>query len=54
MKNVRDTFCYRQLDADGKLTNAVMDVMKNGRTITLEELHKEMEALYESTSRKFG
>lgn len=30
------------------------DDTKNGRTITLEELHKEMEALYESTSRKFG
>lgn len=30
------------------------DDIKNGRTITLEELHQEMEALYESTSRKFG
>ena len=30
------------------------DYIKNGRTITLEELHQEMEALYESTSRKFG
>lgn len=39
MKNVRDTFCYRQLDVDGKLTNAVIDVMKNGRTITIEDLY---------------
>lgn len=31
-----------------------VDDIKNGRTITLEELHQEMEALYESTSRKFG
>ena len=39
MKNVRDTFCYRQLDTDGRLTNAVMDVMRNGRTITIEDLY---------------
>lgn len=31
-----------------------VDDIKNGRTVTLEELHQEMEALYESTSRKFG
>lgn len=31
-----------------------IDDAKHGREITLEELHKEMEALYESTSRKFG
>lgn len=28
--------------------------IKKGKTITLEELHKEMEELYASTSRKFG
>lgn len=28
--------------------------IKNGRTITLEELEKEMEALYENTNRRFG
>ena len=28
--------------------------IKNGRTITLEELEKEMEALYENSSRRFG
>ena len=31
-----------------------MNDIKNGRGITLEELHKEMEELYESTSRRFG
>ena len=31
-----------------------VDNIKNGRTITLEELDKEMEALYESSSRRFG
>ncbi len=31
-----------------------IDDIKNGRGITLEELHKEMEELYESTSRRFG
>ena len=30
------------------------DDIKNGRTITLEELKKEMEALYDSTSKGFG
>lgn len=35
------------------LTKSVDDI-KNGRTITLEELEKEMEALYESSSRRFG
>ena len=30
------------------------DDIKNGRTITLEELEKEMEALYDSSSRRFG
>ena len=30
------------------------DDIKNGRTITLEELEKEMEALYENNSRRFG
>lgn len=30
------------------------DDMRNGRGMTLEEFHKEMEALYESYSRKFG
>lgn len=30
------------------------DDIKNGKTITLEELEKEMEALYENTSRRFG
>lgn len=30
------------------------DDITNGRTITLEELEKEMEALYESSSRRFG
>ena len=30
------------------------DDIKNGRTISLEDLHKEMEELYENTSRKFG
>ncbi len=28
--------------------------INNGKTITLEELQKEMEALYENSSRKFG
>jgi len=36
-----------------QLTKSV-DNIKNGRTITLEELDKEMEALYESSSRRFG
>lgn len=31
-----------------------MDGIKNGRGMTLEELHKEMEELYASTSRRFG
>ena len=31
-----------------------IDDANNGRSIPLEELHKEMEELYESTSRKFG
>ena len=30
------------------------DDIRNGRGITLEEFHKEMEALYESYNRKFG
>lgn len=30
------------------------DGIKNGRTMTLEELEKEMEALYENSSRRFG
>lgn len=30
------------------------DDIKNGRTITLEELKKEMEALYDSRSKRFG
>ena len=30
------------------------DDIKNGRTITLEELKKEMEALYDSSSKRFG
>ena len=30
------------------------DNIKNGRTITLEELKKEMEALYDSSSKRFG
>lgn len=30
------------------------DDIKNGRTITLEELKKEMEALYASSSKRFG
>ena len=31
-----------------------VDDIKNGRTITLEELKKEMEALYDSSSKRFG
>ena len=31
-----------------------IDDLKNGRHITLEELHKQMEELYEGTSRRFG
>ena len=30
------------------------DDIKKGRTIALEELEKEMEALYENTSKRFG
>ena len=30
------------------------DDIKNGRTITLEELKTEMEALYDSSSKRFG
>lgn len=30
------------------------DDIKNGRTITLEELKKEMEALYDNSSKRFG
>lgn len=30
------------------------DDIKNSRTITLEELKKEMEALYDSSSKRFG
>ena len=30
------------------------DDIKNGRTTTLEELKKEMEALYDSSSKRFG
>lgn len=30
------------------------DDIKNGKYITLEELHKHMEELYENTSRRFG
>ena len=30
------------------------DDIKNGRTITLEQLKKEMEALYDSSSKRFG
>lgn len=28
--------------------------IKNGKTVTLEELEKEMEELYENSSRQFG
>lgn len=28
--------------------------IKNGRTITLDQLKKEMEALYDSSSKRFG
>lgn len=31
-----------------------VDNIRNGHGITLEELEKEMEELYESTSRRFG
>ena len=31
-----------------------LDNARNGKNMTLEEFHKEMEELYESTSRKFG
>lgn len=31
-----------------------VDDIRNGRGMTIEELHKEMEELYERTSRKFG
>lgn len=31
-----------------------LDDVRNGKGMTLEEFHKEMEELYESTSRKFG
>lgn len=30
------------------------DNVKNGRTITLDQLKKEMEALYDSSSKRFG
>ncbi len=30
------------------------DDIKNGRTITLDQLKKEMEALYDSSSKRFG
>ena len=30
------------------------DNIKNGRTITLDQLKKEMEALYDSSSKRFG
>ena len=30
------------------------DDIKNGRTITLEDLKKEMEALYDNSSKRFG
>ena len=30
------------------------DAIKNGRTITLDQLKKEMEALYDSSSKRFG
>ena len=30
------------------------DDIKNGRTITLKELKKEMETLYDSSSKRFG
>ena len=35
------------------IAKGVNDINR-GNTITLEELHKEMEALYESTSRRSG
>lgn len=35
------------------LTKSADDI-KNGRTITLVELEKEMEALYERSSKRFG
>ncbi len=35
------------------IAKGVEDI-KNGKNITLEELHKEMKELYESTSRRFG
>jgi len=31
-----------------------VDDIRNGRGITLEELEKEMEVLYENSSRRFG
>lgn len=31
-----------------------IDDINNGRTITLEELDREMEELYENTNRRFG
>ena len=39
MKNVRDTFCYIHLYTDGNLSNSVMDVMRNERTITINDLY---------------
>ena len=30
------------------------DNIKNGRTITLDQLKKEMEAIYDSSSKRFG
>lgn len=35
------------------ITKGVQNINK-GNSISLEELHKEMEELYESTSRQFG
>ena len=35
------------------ITKGVDDI-RNGRGVTLSELHEEMEAIYESTSRKIG
>ena len=35
------------------ITKGVDDI-RNGRGVTLSELHEEMEAIYESTSRRFG
>lgn len=35
------------------ISKGINDI-NNGRGMTLEELHKEMEELYENTSRRFG